>query len=376
MRQVAILVGALMVLLFVVRSHASAETLPTQISDDEFWRLATEFSEPGGSFTSENFVSNEPNFQQVLTRLRMGTKPGGAYLGVGPEQNFTYIAALQPSIAFIIDIRRQNLIQHLIYKALFELADDRADLLSMLFSRKRPDGLTEKSTPEELFNAYKSVPSNSELAKQNLQAIKDALITRHGFALSEADLETMEHVHHVFELYGPETGYGSNLRTVDFTNGGGHNGDFSTVLATVDEAGINRTFLASEENFRLIKGMERRNLIVPVVGDFGGDHALKTIAQYLRDHEVTVTVFYVSNVEQYLFQNNPIAVNGGAQKFYENVALLPIDGASTFVRTYSTRDVKQQYEGFVSALGSMLDTIETFKQKGFKSVREVLALSK
>jgi hypothetical protein len=167
----------------------AGEQLPAQISDEVFWRMTSEFSEPGGNFTSENFVSNEPNFQQVLTRLKATTKPGGAYLGVGPEQNFTYIAAIQPSIAFIIDIRRQNMIQHLMYKAAFELSADRADFLSILFSRKRPDGLTGRSTAEELLNDFKGVLPDNALLKTNLQAIEDLLVKQHKYPLEPSDLE-------------------------------------------------------------------------------------------------------------------------------------------------------------------------------------------
>src|SRR5438045_6238713 len=135
--RVVLLLAVLTVLSSFGPVAALAEPLPKQIADDAFWRLVTGLSEPGGSFPSENFVSNELNFQLVLTRLRAATKPGGAYLGVGPEQNFTYIAALQPGIAFIVDIRRQNLIQHLLFKAIFEMAPDRAAFLSILFSRQR-----------------------------------------------------------------------------------------------------------------------------------------------------------------------------------------------------------------------------------------------
>ena len=70
------------------------------------------------------------------------------YLGVGPEQNFTYITAVRPRMAFILDIRRGNLQEHLLYKALFELSADRAEFLSRLFSRPRAAGLTTDSTPE------------------------------------------------------------------------------------------------------------------------------------------------------------------------------------------------------------------------------------
>ena len=81
----------------------SAAELPAQLSDEAFWQLVTEFSEPGGHFPSDNFVSNELATQHVLSQLTKDRKAGGAYIGVGPEQNFTYIAALQPKIAFIVD---------------------------------------------------------------------------------------------------------------------------------------------------------------------------------------------------------------------------------------------------------------------------------
>jgi hypothetical protein len=366
--------GVTLVLLLTFVTRA-AENLPNQISDDAFWRMTSEFSEPGGSFTAENFVSNEPNFQQVLTRLKAATKPGGAYLGVGPEQNFTYIAALRPGIAFIIDIRRQNMIQHLMYKAAFELSADRADFLSILFSRKRPNGLTPNSTAEQLIRAYTDVLPDSDFAKTNLQSIKDHLVKTHKFALETADLETIDHIHKVFSLWGPMTGYSSNLTTADFTNGGGHNGNFSTILTTTDDLGVNRSFLETEDNFRLIRNMEQKNLIVPLVGDFGGAKTIRAVGQYLKDHETTVETFYVSNVEQYLFQHSPTAVNGGSQNFYNSVATLPLDSNSTFIRSSNNADVKQPYVGFTSLLGSMTETIEVFKQRGFSNIREVFALS-
>ena len=117
---------------------ARAQDVPSKLSDSTFWKMVTEFSEPGGSFRSDNFVSNETMFQWVIPELLRTTKPGGVYLGVGPDQNFTYIVALKPKISFIFDIRRQNMLTHLMYKAVFEQSTDRADFLSRLFSRPRP----------------------------------------------------------------------------------------------------------------------------------------------------------------------------------------------------------------------------------------------
>src|SRR5262245_32430067 len=105
------------VLLAVALVHAS-DTLPDTLDDQSFWRFLTSFSEPDGKFRYENLLSNEISYQTVIPTLTRIPQPSGAYIGVGPEQNFTYIAALEPKIAFIVDIRRQNMLELLMYKAL------------------------------------------------------------------------------------------------------------------------------------------------------------------------------------------------------------------------------------------------------------------
>src|SRR5262249_44712717 len=114
-------------LVYIVLIVASApllwpvDTIPRELDSRAFWRLINELSEEVGYFRFQ-FMSNEREFPSVITELKKSVKPGGVYLGVGPEQNFTYIAATKPKIAFIFDIRRENMIEHLIYKALFELS--------------------------------------------------------------------------------------------------------------------------------------------------------------------------------------------------------------------------------------------------------------
>src|SRR5437773_6659022 len=147
---------ALLLAFAAARSVRAAEdTLPPQLSDEAFWHLITDYSEAGGFFRFDNFISNEALFQHVLGRVKETTKSGGVYLGVGPDQNFTYIVSLRPRIAFIVDIRRQNMLEHLMYKALIELSEDRGDFLSKLFSRKRPENIGAESTPDELFAAFR-----------------------------------------------------------------------------------------------------------------------------------------------------------------------------------------------------------------------------
>jgi len=119
-------------------SFKAAESLPAEVSDEAFWKMVVDMSEPDGSFQFENFLSNELGYQYVIPRLLQITRPGGVYMGVAPEQNFTYIAAMKPKMAFIIDIRRQNMIELLMYKSFFEMSETRADFISKLFARKRP----------------------------------------------------------------------------------------------------------------------------------------------------------------------------------------------------------------------------------------------
>ena len=170
---------------------AQRNDLPAKLSDKEFWRLIDTFSEANGYFQSDNLVSNEDTFQYVIPELQRIIPPGGAYLGVGPDQNFTYLVALRPRIAFITDIRRGNLQEHLMYKALIELSSDRADFLSRLFSRKRPSGLASAATAPELFEAFLNVATSTALRDENLKAMLDQLGKQRGSSISDDDAAGM-----------------------------------------------------------------------------------------------------------------------------------------------------------------------------------------
>jgi len=302
---------------------AVPERLPALLADQEFWSLITEFSEPGGSFPSDNFLSNESGYQNVIPALLKTLKPGGVYMGVGPEQNFTYIVALRPKIAFIIDIRRQNMLEHLFYKALMETSADRAQFLSRLFARpNRVDSMTH-STTEALFRGYGSSRPSASFFETNITHVMNYLQNEKGFKLSEQDKAGIRHVAEAFFKSGPDLTY---------TFIGGH-GDFkrtptySELMSEGDGVAWNWNFLATEDQFRAIQHMEKQNLIVPLVGDFAGQKAIRSVAQYVRQHGSTIRTFYTSNVEQYLFQDNE-----KWKHFYDNVLLLPTDSTSTFIR--------------------------------------------
>src|SRR5947209_4133051 len=157
-----------------------AQSVRPTISDTDFWAMVDRFSEPGGSFASDNIISNEIAFQQVIPELKRSAQHG-AYLGVGPEQNFTYITALKPAIAFIIDIRRQNLLLHLMYKALAEMSADRVDFMSRLFARPAPVTLAADAGAGDLFDAFAAVSPSEDRARSTLAAIINQLAHVHRF---------------------------------------------------------------------------------------------------------------------------------------------------------------------------------------------------
>ena len=320
---------------------AAADTLPDRLSDGEFWKLVEDLSEPNGSFRSDNLLSNELQFQHVIPELTRIATPGRAYLGVGPEQNFTYIASLRPAMAFIIDIRRGNLDLQLLYKALFELASDRGQFVSLLFSKPRPAGLTATSSASEIFTAYSTVESSERLYVENMSSIRNQLFTKHGFELSEDDLRGIEYVYRAFVMFGPDIRY-SPVGLI----GGTIQPTYASLMAATDETGQARGFLSTEEAFAFLKNLESRNLIVPVVGDFAGAKAIRTVGTYLKQRGALVSAFYLSNVEEYLRQN------GVWLDFCANVSELPRDGTSLFIRSQRSGSLDPA-ESMRSELGPM-----------------------
>jgi hypothetical protein len=306
-----------------IRAQVVPDTLPAELGDREFWSLVTESSEPDGFFRSDNLVSNERTYQEVIPELKKRVLANGVYLGVGPDQNFTYIAALHPRMAFIVDIRRGNLLQHLFYKALVEMSSDRADFLSRLFSRERPYGIDALWTAGDLFDAFGEAEASQEQFKKNLADVQKWLTEHHGFTLTMDDLRGVEYVASAFFAEGPALRYSfpsPRLSPVFPTYG--------DLMIADDGHGVNYSYLASDENFRALRDYERRNLIVPVVGDFAGEKALRAVGRYIATHGGTVNYFYTSNVEQYLFQNDAY------RRYYANVATLPLATQSTFIRSF------------------------------------------
>jgi hypothetical protein len=219
------------------------------------------------------------------------------------------------------------MIELLMYKALFEISTDRVDFLSRLFSRARPKSLTRESRVDEIFEAFQQQIPTPELFDGNLRAIKEKLVAAHKFDLTPEDLASLEYVLRAFFNGGPDLTYNGRRMGVPVVAAG------VFVMPTMGEimilttpTGEQRSFLASEEFFGAIQQMQKKNLIVPLVGDFGGPKTIRSVGDYVRQRNATVTAFYTSNVEQYLFMSD------AWERFYKNAATLPVDTQSVFIR--------------------------------------------
>jgi hypothetical protein len=289
-----------------------------------FAALIARLSEPGGYFGGDNLISNEQSYLRVLPAIARAKVSGGAYLGVGPDQNFSYIAEIKPEIAFLIDIRRDNLLLHLLFKALFAASPTRVEYLSLLTGRAPPDRPETWSGAgiDTLVTYIDTAPVLTAPALKALRARLEAGMTASGVPLSAADFETIAAFHRgfigaglslVFQAHGqPVRDYYPTLRAL---------------LRETDGAGRQASFLADESGFQYLRSLEGRDLVVPVVGDVSGPHAMPAIAAEMTARGASLSAFYISNVEYYLF------ADGRFSAFVENLRRLPRNDRSTMIRS-------------------------------------------
>ena len=325
-------------------SAAPAWKIGSGLPSKEFSRLIQDFSEPGGYFRSDNFTSNETSYLTVVDKLHDLRVSGGAYIGVGPEQNFTYIAKIRPAIAFIVDIRRQEIIQHLLYKAIFHEAPTRVEFLSGLLSRPiANEKIRHADSISDMVEYFAGAAAPEDVFADNLERVRKIIEQNFRFPLDRNDQARLEYVYGSFRraglaisyrvgnsygFYPPQ--YRSRLPRVPFgSNSPFLYGGFPTLgdlVLQTDPNGHLGNFLASDDDYKFVRHLQEKNRIIPIVGDFAGTKAFSSIGAYLTRNGYRVSAFYTSNVEQFLFQN------GVYETFVANVRKLPIDGTSVFIR--------------------------------------------
>jgi len=297
-----------------------------------------QFSEPGGYFDTDNLISNEQSYLHPLDELRQREVSGGVYIGVGPDQNFSYIAQVRPSMAFIVDIRRDNMLLHLLFKAVFKVSRNRADYLSVLLGRPPPAGAGEWRTAgiRRLVQHFEAVQPTPALVASTRKRV-DAAIVDCGVPLSSADRETIDRFHRTFIESGLALKFQSTGRAPR-----SYYPTYRDLLLEKDLSGHEVNYLTSEESFQFVKSLEARDLVIPVVGNLAGDRALAGIGNFMTARGDRLSVFYVSNVEQYLSQDGLFA------RFIANLTKLPHSDRSVIIRSVFGRTMAQSVPGYYS----------------------------
>jgi hypothetical protein len=314
-------------LLLVLQLLAVMAPAAAARQDTEFGRLVARLSENGGFFDSDNLVSNETSYLHVIPALKTLKVQGGAYLGVGPEQNFSYLAEIKPDIAILIDIRRDNMLLHLLFRAMFTAARNRLDYLCLLYGRPAPRDLDRwNNRPLDQLLAYVDrTPGDSALHDLNHTGLMGQ-VEQYGVPLTPLDRQTLRRFHNEF------FGAGLELRYTSLGRGArpGYPSERQLYLST-DLGGHQVSYLSTEKRFRVVRDLERGAKVIPVVGDLSGPAAMRAIAAYLKEIRRDVTAMYVSNVEMYLFRQ------GNFGRFADNVRSLPTSAGGVIMRSYFGR---------------------------------------
>ena len=204
-------------------------------------------------------LQTKPLICPSWTRCDNSAPAGGAYLGVGPEQNFTYIAKIRPRIAFIIDIRRQAIIQHLMYKAVFHLSSNRLQFLSRLLSKPLPkEKVPSPDAPiNDLLSFFAQTPADDKTYEANLAAIRKVIQEEFQFPLSADDQKSLEYVYKSFRSDGLDISYRMDgVWARSFPT-------FKEIIEGTDQNGKQGNFLASVDDYDFVRGLHQQKFNHP-----------------------------------------------------------------------------------------------------------------
>ena len=338
-----------------------------------FAALVERLSEPGGDFGGDNLISNEQSYLHVLPALERARVSGGAFIGVGPDQNFSYIAQIKPEIAYLVDLRRDNLVLHLLFKALFAEAPTRVGYLCLLMGRPAPEHPERwaDATIDAIVAYIEATRPLPEAELQQTQHRLEAVMQAFGVPLAPAELETIAKARMRFVQTGLALkfqAYGQPLRDYYPT--------LRTLLLETDRAGHQLSFLASEPAFQFVRSLQARHLIVPVVGDVSGARAMRAIADDMTARGLRLSAFYISNVEYYLFPDKKFG------PYADNLKWLPHDERSMIIRSVfpsgGSRTLPQAVPGYYSTslvqpFEAMLADLDAGKYKTYRDLVQASA---
>jgi hypothetical protein len=262
--------------------------------DQALARVVADLSESDAGRAADNLITNEDSFARVADRLvQLG--PGNVYLGVGPDQNFTYLAHARPRLAFVLDFRRRNGLLHLTHKALNPSADD-------------------------LVAAFEGPPMDRGRLDATIAEVASYL--RPLGVVDESEWPDLAMIQ--AKLAGP--GLNARFLALPMYPTAGQ------LLRSKDRQGRPAHFLASEDWYQVVRAAQVGDCLIPIIGDFAGPSTFARLADWLRRRDLAVSTFYASDVEFFLLRS------GKFPAYAANLAKLPWAEGAVLIRT-STREI-------------------------------------
>ena len=301
------------------------------------------------NYTIDCFVSSEVAYNDVLRRcMPVGDAPRGAWLGVGPDQNFTYIGALRPQFAVILDARLDNLLEHLLFKLLFAEARGPLDYLCMLLGRRRPVGdLADPAAAsgKAVLARLSEQPLDEEHEKASRARVESVFAARWGAnaeILRRVERIQMEFVRRQLRVTSVSESCLANLDKIP---------DFGEVIGATTAEGFNLHYLTCPDHFAYVKDLHARDRIVPMVGNVTDPTAIARVRDLLGETGLRLSAVYLSNLEEFLLQRYVISndriterpnphgdLTGSAGAAYERLLqqleALPCDDDAVLIRFY------------------------------------------
>lgn len=289
----------------------------------EHWRhMVSTLSLPGAS-SSPGYVCQNGSYLQVAKSLVARAPADGVYIGVGQDENLSYIALTRPVLALVVGSNHDQLLLQLMYKALFEIAADRQAFLVGLLgadgSELRP------ASPDDrlslLMDRVGRLPRTEASFESAHRAIQRRVVS-FGLDLGPDANSKLRDVHQAFFRRGLELRHAPNDRT-------GNPETFPTlrtVLESVSPDGAVRSFLGTSAYFDSVRRLHASNRIVPLVGTL--PDALPVVAAFLRQRSLEVGVVHVSSTEL------AIATPQAFAKWTRSLATLPKSKGALFIRAY------------------------------------------
>jgi hypothetical protein len=223
----------------------------------------------------------------------------------------------------MIDIRRDNMLMHLLFKALFERSRNRYEYLLRWMGRPVPQDVGSwTDRPIEAILAHvDSLAPDDAVAQAETRALL-AAVSRYGIPLSAVDSATIARFHGEFARSGLEIRFTSSGRSPRY-----YYPTLRQLILERDLEGTQANYLTTPERWDFLKDLQTRNRIIPVVGNLAGSKALAAIGHDIAARGEHVAALYVSNVEMYLWRD------GGFETFARTAAALPRDSRSVIIRS-------------------------------------------